>query len=383
MTEAHIQKQIFDSINKANRILIPLSFSPGGDSLSAALALHNFLKKLNKEPSLVCTGSIPERYGFLPGSAEVGDGLEQARSFVISVKTESAPLDEISYHLDEAGQTLNIFLSAKEGRYDPGDVSFRSDKFPYDLIVTLGVPSLDLLGDLYDKNTDLFFETPIINIDHHPNNEHFGEINLVDVTATSTAEVLMELLESFESGLIDSQIATDLLAGILIETNSFQHIKTTPKAFLKASNLISLGARQQEIIRHLYKTKSSGLLKLWGRALSRLKELPNSGVAYSIISSEDISESGSTDVERVFEELVSSLSDYKIVVLLAELRPGEVSGYLHIHPNFSSLEIANLLSAQMTEATSGLFHFSWKSVREAESELLSRLDKLKDRLAAA
>ncbi|MDP2932507.1 MAG: DHH family phosphoesterase, partial [bacterium] len=281
MADISIQQQIFESLNKANRILIPLASSPSGDSLAAALAMYSFLKKLNKEPWLVSFGSVPDRFDFLPQHHEVRDNLEQTRGFVVSVRTEAAPLDELSYHLDEQSQTLNIFLRPKEGHYEPSDVSFKSDKFPYDLVMVLGQPSLDTLGRLYDENTDLFFETPIINIDHHANNEHFGEINLIDITATSTTEILVEMLENFEAGLIDADIATNLLAGILIETNSFQHVKTTPKAFLKASSLISMGAEQQEIIRHLYKTKSVSLLKLWGRALARLKEIPALGLSYS------------------------------------------------------------------------------------------------------
>ncbi|MCL5435697.1 MAG: hypothetical protein M1275_01290 [Patescibacteria group bacterium] len=381
MPEISIEQQIFESISRATRILIPLQNLPSGDCLGAALAMQEFLKKLNKEPWLVTAGEIAEKYRFLPHAAEVKDKLEQSRGFVISVNTEKAPLDELSYHLEEQAGRVDIFLKPKEGNYEAADVSFKSDRFPYDLILVLGIPSLDILGRLYDENTDMFFETPIINIDHHSNNEHFGEMNLVDITATSTTEILAELLESYESGLIDTSIATDLLAGILIETNSFQHIKTTPRAFLKASSLIAQGADQQEIIKHLYKTKSVQLLKLWGRALARLKEVPNLGLKYSLLKSEDMAKAGSSDILEVMQELVTSLSDAKVIVLLAESETEGVRGYIYLHPNLVSPEISNLLGLTVGEGNLGSVAFAGLDLAGAEAELLSRLSKIKDRIS--
>jgi nanoRNase/pAp phosphatase (c-di-AMP/oligoRNAs hydrolase) len=382
MADVTLKQQIFESINKANRILIPLSGNPTGDSLASALALFEFLKKLNKDPQLVCLSAPPERYRFLPGASELKSALEVSRGFVISVRTENAPLDELSYHLDEATGQVNIYLKPLGGHYEPADVSFRSDKFPYDLIVVLGLPSLDLLGKLYDGNTDLFFETPVINIDHHVNNEHYGEINLVDITATATAEILMELLESFESGLIDAGIATNLLAGILVETKSFQHIKTTPKAFLRASSLISLGANQQEIIKHLYKTKSVNLLKLWGRALARIKEVPELSLTYTLIKTEDLAKSGSSDILAVMEELASSLTESKTVALLAEIEPGRIQGYFFMHPSLPVLDAASALSAE-TVGNFYAFALPGRTLERAEEELLSLMQKLKPQLGPA
>ncbi|HLC44921.1 MAG: hypothetical protein A2722_00310 [Candidatus Doudnabacteria bacterium RIFCSPHIGHO2_01_FULL_50_11] len=380
MVERSIHQQIFDSLNKATRILIPLGASPSGDSIAAALALADFLRKLNKEPLIVCSGEISEKYRFLPGVGNIQRTIHLSRGFVISVRTNTAPLDELTYHLDEQSNQVNIFLMPKSGQYVADDVSFRADTFPYDLIVVLDLPSLDQLRSLYDDNTDLFFETPIINIDHHPNNEHFGELNLVDITATSTAEILMELLEGFEIGLLDGNIATNLLAGILIETNSFQNRRTTPKAFLKASSLISLGANQQEIIKNLYKTKSVNLLKLWGRALARLKEVPDLGLAYSLLKTDDLTKSGSQNINEVMEELIASLTDARLILLLAEIEPGETLGYLYIHPNLPALEISNLLSGQLLESNLTTFRLSGKTILEAEAQVLGDLHRMKEKI---
>ena len=380
MSDPNIQQQIFEHINRANRILIPLGTAPTGDSVAAALALRSFLKKLDKEARIVAPSGVPDKFKFLPGAASVEDHLEDSRGFVISVRTENAPLEELSYHQDEDKQVLNIYLKSKNGKYESGDVSFSSDKFPYDLIIVPDVPTLDMMGKLYDDNTDLFFETPIVNIDHHPNNEHFGEINLVDITATSTTEILMDLLENFEAGLIDSDISTNLLTGILVETNSFQHIKTTPKAFLKASSLISMGANQQEIIKQLYKTKSVALLKLWGRALARIKEIPELGLSYTKLTAEDMEKSGSKETFGVMEELIASLTHAKILILLAEVEPRKIQGFYQIHPNLPALDFATRFSAEMINGNLGKFVILGKDLNEAEIEVLGRIEKLKDRI---
>ena len=382
MADPNIQQQIFEHINRANRILIPLGTAPSGDSTAAALALQSFLKKLDKEARIVAPAGVPDKFKFLPGADGIQDHLEDSRGFVISVRTENAPLEELSYHQDEDKQVLNIYLKAKDGKYEPDDVRFSSDRFPYDLIIIPDIPSLDMLGKLYDENTDLFFETPIVNIDHHANNEHFGEINMVDITATSTTEILMDLLENFEAGLIDSDISTNLLTGILVETNSFQHIKTTPKAFLKASNLISMGSNQQEIVKQLYKTKSVALLKLWGRALARIKEVPELGLSYMKLSAEDMEKSGSREIMGVMEELTASLTEAKVIVLLAETKPEEVQGFYQIHPNLPALDFATRFSADMINGHMGKFVISGKSLADAEKEVLDRVKKLNDKMKA-
>lgn len=372
-----IEQQIFDSINKANRVLVALPAAPNGDGLGAGLALHNFLKKLDKDVELVCAAPDLEAFKFLPDFGAIKGELLAYQSFVISVKTAAAELDELSY--EQQADRVDIFLKPKKGRFSPGDVSFRNAKFPYDLIFVLDAPALDQLGSIYEKNTDLFFETPVVNIDHHPANEQYGQINWVDLTATSTAELITGLINDFEASLIDERIATNLLTGIIVETNSFQHVKTTPRAFLKASQLVSLGARQQEIIRELYKTKNVPLLKLWGRALARIREVEALGLAYSLVNLADLEKSGSTasDVRGVMAELAGSLAGRRIILLLAEVAPQEVIGYFQLHPTIRPQVIAGALSGQMLNGTLGTFRVSGRPLLEVEKDVLEKLERVR------
>ena len=381
MDEA-IQQQIFDSLNKANRILIALPQNPNGDALGAGLALFGFIKKLDKNPEVATSSRELSNFNFLPHIETVKHEIESSQSFVISVDTTKAPLDELSY--EAKGSRVDIFLKPKSGNFSPADVGFKNAKFPYDLIFTVNTPALDTLGEIYEKNTDLFFETPVINLDHHPTNEYYGQINLVDLTATSSSEILASLIENFEANLMDANIATSLLTGIIVETNSFQHVKTTPRAFMKASSLIAVGGNHQEIVKHLYKTKSISLLKLWGRSLARLKELPELGLTYSLVSYSDIQKTASSaaDIFGVMKELVINLAGSKIILFLAETADSEVVGYLHLHPSIKAQVVASALGAQMINGAMGVFHLRGRSLLDVEKEVLGKLQKIRDQIVS-
>ena len=316
--ELTIEQQIFEQIRKSNKILIVLPESLTADSLATGLALRLFLSRLQKDASVASSGAVPPNLKFLPGSSNIQNQIAAGKSLVISVDTSSKKMEEVSYQTNP--DKVLIYLKSKNEQFTPEDLHYSVEKFPVDLIVTLGLKSLEDLGKLQEQNTDLFFETPKINIDNNSANEYFGQLNLVDVTASSVAEILTGLLQKYEEQLVDEDIATCLLAGIIAQTNSFQHVHTTPKAFLKASELVGLGGRQQEIIKNIFKTKSLQLLKLWGRALARMRIHEAQGAVYSVLNSGDFekSEAGPEELLPVLREFVTNIGGYKIIGLLVE-----------------------------------------------------------------
>lgn len=310
-------QQIISKISQISSILI---VTPGnnGDSLAAGLAIRSFLRKLEKEVTLLSFTEIVPRFHFLPESADISTQIDLTKSLVISVSTKRIKLGELSYK--KGPEQLSIFLKPEGGEFTPQDVSFSSSDFPFELIILIGVESLERLGEFYNRNASLFFETPILNIDFKPSNENYAQMNLVNLTATSCSEVVLDLINKFEASLIDETIATQLLTGIIVETNSFQHIRTTPQTFLKASQLVSLGARQQEIVGHLYKSKSLGLLKLWGRVLARLQQDLDNLLVYSAVNQSDLIKSNASeaDAESIIKEMSAQLTFAKIFLFLKE-----------------------------------------------------------------
>jgi len=369
-------------LRKANKVLIALPENLTADSVASGLALKLFLQKLQKDVELACSGRTPDNLRFLPASDSIKMSIAGGKSLVVNLNTALKRLDEISYQTTD--DRVSIYLKSRGPAFEPSDVSFTVEKFPLDLIVTLDAPSLESLGKLFEDNADLFFETPKINIDHKAANELYGAVNLVEVTATSVGEILAGLLESFEGSLLDEDIATSLLTGIITKTASFQHAQTTPEAFLKASRLIGLGGRQQEIIKHLYRTKSLTLLKLWGRCLARLKTDDAASLAYCVLTAADFEKSGAGTEELLpaFRELLENLSGYRLLVLLAQTGPDLPSVLLAAHVSLPPVKILAALPAGSSQFMSlpqfNLFQakLSAGSIAEAEKNLLEVLAPL-------
>jgi nanoRNase/pAp phosphatase (c-di-AMP/oligoRNAs hydrolase) len=319
-------KTLINRLTQASSVLI-LASGSSGDGLASGLALRAFLSKLEKDVALLAIDQISDRFAFLPHVSEVLSEVDLTKSFVIDVSTKRSPLGELSYKKEE--DRLSIFVKPTAGQFTPQDVSFRTSNFPYELVIVIGVGSFEQLGEFYAKNTGLFFETPVVNIDFRATNENFGQINLVNLQATSCSEIVLDLINEFEASLLDEIIATQLLAGIIAETNSFQHIRTTPQTFIKASQLVSLGAKQQDIIGSLYKTKSLGLLKLWGRVLARLQQEESYNLIYSSLNTNDIVRSGASmnDIENIIKEMGLQLTFAKTSLFFAEGAPDQVWVY--------------------------------------------------------
>lgn len=329
--EQTIEQQIFSQLKRAGKILVILPENLNVDSVASGAAMKLFLTKLQKDVVLFSSGRLPEVLKFLPGTQNIQQELLAQTSLVVTLNTAEKKLEELSYQSE--GDKVHIYLRSKSKEFTPQDITFAQEKFPVDLIIVLGAKSLENLGTLYEKAVDVFSQTPKINIDNKSGNDFFGSINLVDITATSVSEILSGLFQKYEQQLVDEDIATCLLAGIIEKTGSFQHIRTTPSTFIKASELIAIGGRQQEVIKHIFKTKSMSLLKLWGRALARIKLQERAGVIYSILNFGDFekAECDGKELPLVMKEFVENISGYKLITLLSEPIKGSYQIIFALH----------------------------------------------------
>jgi len=373
------QEKLFELISKSQRILIALPEHPNGDTLGGSLALAAFLRKLNKEVEVYCERKDFGSLSFLPGIEQVHHEIVFPKSFVITVKTENAKLDELSYDL--LPENVNIYLKPKQGVFSPEDVSFSSDVTKFNLIICVDVASLESLGALYEKNAEMFFAVPKVNIDNHIHNDNYGNINIVDVTASSSSEILLALLRNYEASLIDQDIATNLLTGIITETNSFQHNKTTPSSFVNASELISYGAKQQEIVRNLFKTKELPVLKLWGRAMARIQTIPEYATIFSVVGISDIekSEAGEAEIFQVAQDFMVNINDAKMLFFVAE-RSGYLEMYVASNPNIKLKELLNYLGGSFVADGLGKILIKDKPITEVDQIIKQTLADLKIRL---
>ena len=317
-------EQFKSYVEKSLEVLILIPENPSGDAVGAAWGLYFFLEKKNIKPAIAFSNGLSLKYSFLPKPEKILSEISGARKFVLSFDTMRNKIVDLKTEIAENKYT--IYLTPEKGVLDPRDFSFILAKFQYDLIVTIDCADLEKLGKLYESNTDLFFEVPIVNVDHRSDNENFGQINLVDVTASSSSEILYDALQQIDQNSLDKNIADCLLTGIISATDSFQKKNTTPKALAKAAELMEKGADQQLIIRWLYKTQPLHILKLWGRAMSKLNWDEKSKLVWTELSVEDFVQSRSTpkDLMLILEKLQENYNDGRIFMSLYNDTPGSV-----------------------------------------------------------
>jgi len=258
-----ILNQAKSLIEKSQSILIATPQEIQGDTLGSALALFFTLKNLGKNVNLLIE-KIPERFQFLTSLNPSSSG-----DFVISVNGSDKEISEIRYEKSEKG--LKIYLALNKGKISAQDVSFSSFNQNPDLLITLGANSLEDLSSFSKQNLQTFYKIPILNIDNQLSNENFGEINLIEIKS-SLAEISANLIKLMDVNeeLINGNIATCLLAGIIHASQNFRSPKTQPKTFETSALLIEKGADHQKIIQNLYKQKSIPQIKILGRILEKL-----------------------------------------------------------------------------------------------------------------
>jgi nanoRNase/pAp phosphatase (c-di-AMP/oligoRNAs hydrolase) len=335
-------QQILETVTRAARPVICLPQNASLDVYATALGLARLMGKLGKAdvPVVCAAGASPKELHFLHGYDRVKGGLENLQQFTIELDASRSKVDRLNYELRD--NKLFVYLSPKAGCWNEKDVKVSASGYRYDLIVTVGAPDLESLGPLFAQHPEFFYKTPVLNIDHASENEHYGAINAVDLTACACGEVAFELFESIDPTLVDAEAATAFLAGMIAKTRSFKSKRVTPATLQTASRLVSRGGARETIVEHLFRTRSVQTLRLWGRALARLKVDALSGVVWTLLSRQDFLNAGAEEenLQGVIDELIASSPEAKIVVLLYEDRARRVCGVLRAERPADALSLA-------------------------------------------
>lgn len=365
------KQQTIELIKKAKRVLILGHKDPEGDLLGSSLALTKALEGLGKSVELVISDTVPSVYRFLPFTKSISTSLEITDGKVLRIDTNRFPVSGMKYKKKD--QYLDVILdSDKNLKFEFIEIVNGTPK--PDLIIILDTPDVEKIDAAYDANTELFFEVPIVNIDHHPGNEYFGTVNLVDLTASSTAEVLVSLFEALGVKIADPDTATCLLIGIVSDTQSFRSQTTTPKSLTVAAQLLAAGARQQEIISNLYKKRPMALLKLWGEMLNGITLDKNHRFAWTKVKLSDVSEKGisASDILEAADELLSNTPDADTVLILCEVKEGEILGKIKGSKGTNVLPMAKLFGGDGVP-TNANFTVTGMPLSEAEKKTLKMI----------
>jgi len=305
-----------DFITKNDNFLVIAHDRPDGDTIGSALAVYLFLKKLKKNVTIVCKSPVPQVFSFLKASDEI--------------KTDFL-----------FGDFHNIIL------IDNGDLKRTG----------------------FDERLKEYHRLgkPILNIDHHPQNDiwKLAKINLVIQAVSSTAEIVFSLLSKMNYSKIDSHIATSILSGVFTDTGGFQHATTSAETLKLAATLMSLGGKLKEISKNLSGQKSYLLLKLWGVVLKRLRINQKYQIVTSIITQSDINDIGCSEEDLAgVVNLINSVSDAKAAMLLYETKDGSIKGSLRTEEDDIDVSVlASLLGGGGHKKAAG-FSLEGKLVRK-------------------
>lgn len=157
-----------------------------------------------------------------------------------------------------------------------------------DVFVTCDTASRDRLGALIGRASKA---KEVIWIDHHRSNEGIGSVPLIDPDASSTAEMVVRLIDEMGGDMPDSS-AKNLYAGLVTDTGRFQYEAVTPEA-------IRLGARLREhdfdhakLAQVLYEDNAVDYLKLLGGVLQKLNFVPEVGLVWTSLTQAELAEAG-------------------------------------------------------------------------------------------
>lgn len=189
---------------------------------------------------------------------------------------------------------------------------------PLDVVVLTDCPNPQRTEGLIDQVRRA--GAVIVNIDHHPDNQRYGDVNWIDTSAAATGEMVYELLRALGAPLTPA-IATNLFTAIHTDTGSFRYSNVTTRTFTIAAALVAAGARPELVSESLYERRAPDALRWLGEALTRVEVSEDGRLGWLALPAGAIP-------ERVVEseELVNyprSVASVRVACLLRE-RGGEV-----------------------------------------------------------
>jgi phosphoesterase RecJ-like protein len=260
-------ERVSAELRSRDRFLLTAHEGPDGDALGSLLGMHHLLTQLGKDSVM-----------FLA-----------AKEFPLPIEYRFLPLEEVFHEppADMADRTV-IFL-------DCGNI----DRMPVDFLTA---------GD-----------NVLINIDHHHDNTRFGDVNLVDVEASCTAEIVYDLAMAL-GARISREMAAALYVGLITDTGKFMYENTSANTHRIAAELIEAGVDIDDTYRRLYEHVPLEKLRLVSRALDGIQRHCADRLVLTYITTADYEATGSGEemTEGVIDHL-RSIDGTKVAAVVRDL----------------------------------------------------------------
>lgn len=240
------KQDILQKLKDFNNVLVTVSRNPSVDQLSACIGLTLLLNKLDKHATAVFSGEIPDTIDFLKPEDTIEKNTNSLRDFIIALDKSKA--DKLRYKVED--KVVKIFITPYRTSLSEEDLNFSQGDFNIDVVMALGVHQQSDLDEAITAHGRILHDATVVAINNTEAGE-LGTINWVKKDASSLSELVVELAEGLDEKLLDAQISTALLTGIVAETDRFRNEKTTAETMSISSTLMKAGANQQLVAEQL------------------------------------------------------------------------------------------------------------------------------------
>ena len=262
-------KQVIKEIHKSKTFCIVGHIRPDGDCIGSQLALTLALKELGKEVWCWNQDLVPLKYQFMDPHHIVQQPTNESHQFDCVIAVDAASYERI------------------------GSVS--------EFIQNRGI---------------------LINIDHHPSNTRYGDLNWVEPNSASSGELVYQLLKTGKWP-ITPEVADCLFTAISTDTGSFQFASTKPETFQVAGDLVASGANVGVIGEEVYQSFSLSRVRLLKRVYNQFKLTDNNQIAYLWLRKTDYAKSGASreDTEGLIDH-IRAIEPVIVACLFEEVETG-------------------------------------------------------------
>lgn len=264
-------------IDSNHAFVVTSHVHPDGDAIGSALAMYEFLKARGKEAKVISSDATPQVYQWLDPEREM-----------------IAPATE---------RNLKHIVSA-------------------DVVFIVDVNNWKRLGMIGDTVRDCSALKAVI--DHHPYEEQIVPLTVTRTQASSTAELIYDLIETM-GGPLTRRAADALYTGILTDTGSFRFANTSPTAHRITSALLEAGVNPAQVYDDVYNQNSEARTRLMGQALSNISFAGDGQVAWLVVTQDMFKKSGAVpDDTSGFVDMTMTIAGVEIGIIFVETDYGAI-----------------------------------------------------------
>ena len=313
--------EVLKAIDRHQKFLVTTHHNPDADAVSSALAMALFLKSLGKKVSVLNEDACPEWLEFLPGTS--------------------------------------MFKKV-------GDIK----KVDYDAAIVLDCGDLGRVGGVKKFIQD---NKPLINIDHHVTNDKFGSVNVVETKASSTCEMIFDLLKQAKHPL-NKNLAVLLYAGIMTDTGSFRYENTSAHSHAVVEELMAFKISAADMYARLYVGIPVGDMKLFTDVIHKA-QLVDDNKVYCVSLPKKVTERFSKrfDLKEKLFTFLRSMEGVEVVVILTEVSSKEVRVNLRSQKDFDVARLALQFNGGGHKKASGCKIY--EPLKQAQKTILSAIAK--------